>query len=591
MPGRDSGMQVSMFMVVLVVCGVLATQKVPDTTDVSLQNQTSTPSPTTQADVTPTPQEAGKSQPPEVPPGPDGAPLPEATSMPTPAEQSPTPSSALPSASEKEVIISIPTFDFTNNNGKKKTTPPPVDTCPSSDMCAHMPGVCHHGTCKAKACSTDFSCICDKGYTGQFCNKNDTNGEPKEPATNGTNGKNGNDTQANNKGNGKHLVNGNVNMNLIDGKLDNVVKTTDPTLSANGNKNGATLNNQTDSSSQASLHEQSNTTLLTTIDPSATNATVKAPQPVAQNITDKNAIQFADGSYRKGPESSRHSDNSPVDAHLTKQRVKTNPPAVIQTVGDVVTIPTTVVEANHSKLGTILHERVTQKTSASNAGIRHVKNPNKILNSQAKKEYDHLFSMVQRSEFVEQKAVTKTTSRRVGHQEKVHVVGTIHVGNHDVPVILASDTPEPTGLGNNALHSRQKINVNTKTKSNENTLNSKREKDGGQTNSDRGNTMINGANTLHSLDTLPQDNASSSDQEVIHQTAKRLTHMDPDVLTKLLEFINSTNFADTVSAVKIEIITKSNAMSNAENSVQDKNRTTDEKPRTPLILSTTTLPP
>ena len=115
---------------------------------------------------------------------------------------------------------------------------PEPNTCKSTDMCGTMPGICKHGDCRTRPCSSVIICDCHAGWEGVYCEtttstaaqNQDTNGATNEP--------------------GKTLVNGNVDHTLLKGKTggtdrpssfistsvdDGVATTTDK---SNGNGNG-----------------------------------------------------------------------------------------------------------------------------------------------------------------------------------------------------------------------------------------------------------------------------------------------------------------------------------------------------------------
>ncbi|XP_052776442.1 mucin-5AC-like [Mya arenaria] len=481
---------------------------------------------------------------------------------------------------------SIPTFDFSKTNGKK-TTDAPVDTCSSEDVCQTMRGVCHNGTCKPNKCS-GFTCICEAGHTGQLCDKK-VNGDTTLPA------------ETTPSSNGKHHVNGVVHPNLITGKTDKetivlndskAVPVSDVNSDEENSNQTITGPDKLGTVRNKSLTITSDTTGPSTlangkneqtniIDQNIQNAQPTTEAPVESKNPRKTTM--SDGSYRKGPESTKHSDNSPVDAHITNQKVKTNAPSLIQPKSDVVTIPTTVVETSVNKVETppevkasIIKQTdtIAQQTTTTTDSI------STAVEKPAAGGHDKLISMVQSSEFVEKPSeVSNINDLGTASIKKEKLVGTVRIGNHDVPVLLEE---QPEVLKSDKSNS-QKSKTEEPSAGSASSLSKTQQKSAIHTNKGQ-DLMSNKTMESNTASKFGHDETNTSTPKPASepQPIETKQTIDTTALLQLLNILGSPNIAETVKAVKIEIITKSNTT--------DRNSNVTAKDAE-LSVSTTQSPP
>lgn len=123
---------------------------------------------------------------------------------------------------QSSAVFSIQTIDFSKK--KEEVTPKPVDTCVTNDMCQTMPGICHRGTCISTKC--DISCVCEAGFTGQFCDRNIT--EVQKVDVTIVNGKIMSTPSPTTSKHSKEHVNGHVDLAAISSsKLENLTQSED----------------------------------------------------------------------------------------------------------------------------------------------------------------------------------------------------------------------------------------------------------------------------------------------------------------------------------------------------------------------------
>lgn len=667
----------------------------------------------------------------------DGNPEVTSTTVTTPqasASTVPAPSTPKPEQQqESAAIFSIRTIDFSKRK-KETVTPKPVDTCFSNDMCQSMPGICHKGTCMTKKCSTDIFCLCEPGFTGQFCDRNVTevqkvdvkivNGKIVEtpvttPVPNSKEQMNENTKQVSNNANATSVnssKNVDTGLNHVD---NNGTKTQSKNIKAgkatsnkpareinigaqthaqNGNPDGSklsTLNNSeknmnSDSyissggtsaknvgssgskkgkrgksnekrnapnvksekvavnaggSIQRGNLKSSNSHVATNNQNAAGEKVVaqdslsrSKPDVITQNtpqttrartsdmggrddrLTPKTEI-FSDGSYRKGPESTVRSDNSPVPFTAFGHAVRTNKPAIIERTSDVVKMPSMAVHNTNvgmmpgfqlpgsrkrkNKSISRTSEQRTNKTASSESQKQNGDNTGKGLKDANIAVSSEIKNVADDGSAVNKDGTDKENTVAKGSDSSVNVVSTTETLEKAKDVILSQnsgsvDVSNDMLTGHAVFDNKEvmitiekthdtsagSIGANTDVRQGKE-LSSKDKNVPKQPSNFRQfevnrksiQKLLEGSNGASSdvdanannltapggedkgVKRNPKETTSSQPQtESINQSEPKNTNAtETNPLLQLLNIIGSREFVDHVSAVKIEIITKSNS--------------------------------
>lgn len=522
-----------------------------------------------------------------------------------------TPSAKKPNSS----VLSIPTIDFS----KKKAEPPPevVDTCNKKDVC--IKGLCLHGTCMTKPCSTDIMCNCNQGFTGQFCDKNVTEVELMTTVSIG-NPETSTDPSVKNK----HHVNGNVDNNS--GNSDNGIAKVDKGQGETGinhtNNDKKTENNGNNTNASSANGTQGNGQKKTGTDRNNNNG-ANGNTDVVQTGTVDNGVKNSEKgtmvkSYVKGPETVVPSENSTLSFMADVKEIMENTPAVILKKDDVVTIATTEVRNSKVGMSSEIRNAVLGNSPYSENSPR--KTARRIKTREDKKSNveilpDSLETQSKTLADTSDKKINAITNERIlnGHVTQ----GNENSGSINLPTDPVNRTPLfanseikitiETGdrgitLDNNGLIQMETIEQSTPDTAsivvnNPSTILSSDNNHNSASNTKSSQSSLTDTTAKESkladahLKETPVKNKEPSPQgEETHKrfiksgtrkdnvAAKQNTNvrqmMKSDVLSPFLQLMNifgSEKFVENVSAVKIEIITKTNNTNLSEASSQETN--------------------
>lgn len=539
-----------------------------------------------------------------------------------------------------EVISLIPTFDFSSN--MKEPEPVVVNVCNTKDMC--LQGICIKGTCKTKNCSTDIYCVCDPGFTGQFCDKNITQVELKN-GRNGKNGKNGKsagqvETQATSTN--KELVNGHIDRKLLSETSNSKDANFDSGTSGaskdkagkNNNNDGANQKINTDTligktrkgnASRIGGNEGKGTGNDKNVDnknsdsgifpntathektQDKTNVKSKGRSILTEkNKSDKNGGNLLpDGSYVKGPEAFVSAENGVINLKEKEDAIGIGKPAVVKEQADTVTIATVSVEKTRlgiapEMLAAVKHENSNQKAAKAEA-----KSLKQTDMSNMKQPFETVVKKKNDSKGEIEKV--KMTSSKRTIQERLHMLSPSETV---LPLdeVLVKENKKHVAEGNGAIsplfaNSEIKITIEAsavdslvdknngtqKSRTSSGAANSNGVKQKGLTRKHEDKNQMTKNVKLKStvndsVETTPQNSKSISvlvqspkkdlSESKSNESQKNIKSEILNPLIQLMNIIGSDKFAENVSAVKIEIITKQNGTDTQSNSTKDNNKQT-----------------
>lgn len=597
--------------------------------------------------------------------------------------------------SARSVISSIRTFDFSKSKSPKVQAT--VNTCSTKNMC--LKGFCIRGTCVTKKCSTEISCVCDPGFTGQFCDKNSTEVEKKNGIAHGKldatpknkhhvngnidhnlltpgNGKNGNNNADQNmlksdnrngnvdngnenngkgtNGNGRdkygiHTQNGQDNGDNGSGHNNkengNGHEGTGNKNKKNGNKNSGHIKNG------SGIHEGgSNKPGKESINATGTGIN-KVIGGSSKTTVDNYATTLTPGSYVKGPEVRVPSVNSAIKFDTAQSEIRKKPSALVNKQADVVTVSTVSVEKTRvgmtpQMLAFIFNDAVKSNRTKSDGKISKLKKVSKLKQkpnlpekniidtskekrktakkSNSKRTIKEKLHMLSPQENKPQLEIVLTTDIAKGKQSPVaETTGSVSVlnntveannvfANSEIKIIIETSNAgvifKDTSVAQQNIDARQRelraanagqSHINTGTDSDltnrmDNTLNTpNKEKLNLKTSKKAIQTTISktGSNTKMpeptkenvSMETTTPKTTRSIMELTNNKAIGASLHsesrksMKSDILNPFIQLMNlfgSEKFAEKVSAVKIEIITKQNSTSIVNKASKDNNKHT-----------------
>lgn len=502
-------------------------------------------------------------------------------------------------------LASIQTFDLPQT--ESLPTRAVEEECNMVDTCVN--DICNHGTCVMPNCS--FSCVCDPGYKGQFCDqliKRHVNGEIHLDIDSTDNGHSNEEKSAKDNGNGHIVDNGIVSSddttkgkkgtNGNYDKIDNGSSSTTE-IKGNGDKtthvkstNHANIGARADIQSPGKIKRKpSNEKKLNSVKQSITGS-------IGSKSSSPNESRVVANGYVKGPEIYVPSDSSVVKVKTSQKKIPTDKPAVINQPSDTVTLSTVSIKDTRVRLPKeSIKSSETKGKPASALGlgsdnkgtIKSKSNEGKPLNDKATVDNDSIDNK-------KHKIISKSGVAQSNHAALAKNAGTnkdprsaIAANNgpdvSDIKITMEMSPKkentkqsvdndnnharvnEPTIKQKSTLNKNQDKVTNTskkrkqkKTSVKANTGGQKVEsgKDVAKQGAQKQNKTTNAKNILVSSDVI-----SSANQHTETRKTMRSSILNP-VLFKFLNLIGSPKFVDNVSAVKIEIITKQNQTSSVK---------------------------
>lgn len=529
-----------------------------------------------------------------------------------------------------EVISLIPTFDFSSSI--KEPEPVVVNVCHTKDMC--LQGFCIKGTCKTKKCSLDIYCVCDPGFTGQFCDKNITEVELKngKNGKNGINGKSAGQVETQATSTNKELVNGRIDRKLLsetsnskNGNFDSGTSGVSKDTAGKSNNDGANQKTSTDSLngntrkgdairiSEKKEKGTGNDVESGIFPNTALHEKTQDVKPKGKSIlTEKNKADkngnnlLPDGSYVKGPEASVSAENGVINLKEKEEAIGIGKPAVVKEQADTVTISTASVEKTRlgiapEMLAAIKRENFNSNQKAAKAEANNLKqsdisNMKQTFKTAVKNKNDSEGKIVE----------VKMTSSKRTIQERLHmlspsetvspldevllkeIVNKKHVAegkaaisplfaNSEIKITIEASAVDSIVDKNNGTQ-------NSRTLSGAANSNGLKQKNLSGKHEDKNHiTKNNLKSTVNdSVETTPQNSKSKSvlvqspkkdsSESKGNESQKNIKSEILNPLIQLMNIIGSDKFAENVSAVKIEIITKKNGTDTQSDSSKENNK-------------------
>ncbi|KAH3693158.1 uncharacterized protein LOC127863126 [Dreissena polymorpha] len=458
------------------------------------------------------------------------------------------------------------------------------------------------GTCISKPCSSDIHCLCEPNYTGTFCDKKVEvarggvtliNGKPITtasptldiPSSNGKQHVNGvmdtasvySETKNANPRTENPSPNIAKDLNVAQTKKESdtfvgqiaeaALKNSENTSSGFSDKSNAGSNVVTSEIKETATFESSRSkdeSQFVTRKLKEPTEIVPLPDVVPTTISPSeiDSTTSEAGSYRKGPESTKHSDNSPVQSIMIDQKLKSHELFVITQKSDVVTLSTVEVDSNLNKVETA--KEVRESIIKSNGKEA---TPESVINSHSKNaKTSDVGSIAKSNTHAEGRVGGVNTATRNEVIDVVHNV--VHVGNNDVNFTI--EHIKTVNVIQNTADPLEELTVDPQVTLNE---------------------VQSQKNVVHSLDAIKINESNITSISETVTSSHQITEIDAQTLLKLLNITGSTKFADSVTAVKIEIITKGNNGKNGNTASTDSSKTASKIGGTTLIVATTKAPP
>lgn len=498
---------------------------------------------------------------------------------------------------QSSAVFSIQTIDFSKK--KEEVTPKPVDTCVTNDMCQTMPGICHRGTCISTKC--DISCVCEAGFTGQFCDRNIT--EVQKVDVTIVNGKIMSTPSPTTSKPSKEHVNGHVDLAAISSsKLENLTQSEDNiniTTEFPGESAGVLGNNTLDvtqTSVERKSTESEAPSLLTeqvTVNNSANLIThgTKVQNDVVNNVGILNEkVTTKQVSIQEQPQEGILLNKSNVDKgtnNKSSQKPHTTESVNVTTskkknISNKKETNSSVSNNSKAKSKQNQYVKKVNKQSKANSNTRNttaietLSNISKITRNikptvEAKKSGSKVSNSANMSASLATNNVQEVSNNTVSNVDTIEKAtdvllsqqsGSVDVNKDLVTGHALFDNKEVTITIEKAQDTKSSVNdkVNHNNEALRNEKNSQQPSNKVKINLNSGNVKqstlgINANNVVNGNSEIASPSKSNMNQpsDVRHPNTT-----DANPLLQLLNIIGSREFVDHVTAVKIEIITKPN---------------------------------